>query len=100
MRQLHAVGVAWRRVGIEREILTDIDFDRSVLECAEAQFRTLQIDQDADRPAMFGFDSTDRVTNSRLRSGLVWLILMRNTPTPAANSRLIVTRPDEAGPRV
>ena len=60
MRQLHAVGVAWRRVGIEREILTGIDFGRSVLESADAQFRTLQIDQDADRPAMFGFDGANR----------------------------------------
>src|SRR6516225_191988 len=46
--------------------------------------------------------STARImaTNSRMRSGLVWLILMRNTSAPAVNSRLIVTRSEEAGPSV
>src|SRR6516164_3190707 len=40
------------------------------------------------------------VTNSRMRSGLVWLILMRKTSAPAANSRSIVMRSEEAGPSV
>ncbi len=60
MRQLHALGVAGRRIGVEHEVLTLVDLGRAVLEGAEPQLRALQIDQDADRPAVFGFDRADR----------------------------------------
>ncbi len=59
MRQLHALGVAGRRIGIEREILALVDFRRAVLEGAEPQLRPLQVDQNADRPAVLGLDFAD-----------------------------------------
>ena len=59
MRQLHARGVAGRRVGVENEVLAFVDLRRAVLEGAEPQFGALQIDQDADRPAMFRFHVAD-----------------------------------------
>src|SRR6266702_6972940 len=40
------------------------------------------------------------LTNSRILSCGVWLMLMRNTSAPASNSLRIIARSDEAGPRV
>ena len=40
------------------------------------------------------------VTSSRIFSWLVWLMLMRNTSAPAANSFAMTARSDEAGPSV
>src|SRR4051812_37637097 len=40
------------------------------------------------------------VTNSRILSCEVWLILMRNTSAPASNRRRIIALSVEAGPRV
>src|SRR3982075_4636937 len=40
------------------------------------------------------------VTNSRILSCEVWLILMRNTSPPAANRRRIIALSEDAGPRV
>ena len=48
-----------RWIGIEREILALVDLGRAVLEGAEPQFRPLQIHQDADGPAILGFDRAD-----------------------------------------
>ena len=59
MRQLHPSGVARRRIGVEDKFLAPVDFGRAVLERAEPQLRTLQIDQDADRPVIFRLYSAD-----------------------------------------
>src|SRR5437660_10862844 len=40
------------------------------------------------------------LTNSRILSCGVWLILMRNTSAPASNSLRIIALSDDAGPRV
>src|SRR5882757_6890942 len=47
-------------------------------------------------------DSTLRMvlTNSRILSCEVWLILMRKTSAPASNSLRIIALSEEAGPRV
>ena len=60
MRQMHAGGVAGRGIGVEDELLALVEVGRVVLERAEPQLRPLQIDQDADRPAILGFDRADR----------------------------------------
>ncbi len=60
MRQLHALAVTWRRIGVEREVLALVDHGRAVGEGAEPQLRSLQIDQDADRASVFGLDRADR----------------------------------------
>ena len=60
MRQLHALGVAGRRVVVEDEILALVDLGGAVLERAEPQLRALQIDQDADRPVVIRLDGADR----------------------------------------
>ncbi len=70
-------------------------------EGAEPQLRPLQVDQDADRPAVArsrhcGWSST----SSRILSCGVWLMLMRNTSAPASNSLRIIALSEEAGPRV
>ena len=46
--------------------------------------------------------STARIvaTSSRMRSWLVWLMLMRKTSAPAVNSFAITLRSEDAGPRV
>src|SRR5207249_9213124 len=40
------------------------------------------------------------LTNSRILSCGVWLMLMRNTSAPASNSLRIIALSDDAGPRV
>src|SRR5438477_3751260 len=40
------------------------------------------------------------LTNSRILSCGVWLMLMRNTSAPASNSFRIIALSDDAGPRV
>jgi hypothetical protein len=52
--------IAGRWIGVEHQILPGIDLGPVVLETAEAQFRSLQIDQDSDRPLVVGFDIADR----------------------------------------
>src|SRR5690349_917166 len=46
--------------------------------------------------------STVRImpTSSRMRSWLVWLMLMRKTSAPASNRRAIISALDDAGPSV
>src|SRR6185437_4019885 len=60
VRQVHARGVARRRIGIEDEILAAVDFGPVVLEAAEPELRPLQIDENADRPIAFRFNLADR----------------------------------------
>ena len=57
----------WTRVAspgvgsvVEDEILAVVDLGPVVLEAAEPQLRSLQIDQDADRPVVLGLDGADR----------------------------------------
>ncbi len=50
MRQIDALGGARRRIAIEREAGPLEQFLRAIGEHADAQLRTLQIDEDADRP--------------------------------------------------
>jgi hypothetical protein len=56
MRQLHAAVVAGRLVGIEREALAVLELRGAFGERAEPQLRSLQIDKDADRPAVAALD--------------------------------------------
>ena len=56
MRQVNARGVAWSGVGVEREDRIVVEHDGAAGEAADAQFRTLQVDQDADRPAALALD--------------------------------------------
>ncbi len=51
MRQMHARGIARRRIAVEHEALAARQRDAAPGESADAQFRTLQVGQDADRPA-------------------------------------------------
>ncbi len=60
MRQLHALDIAGRGVGIERERRALDQGRRIVREPADAQFWALQVDEHADRPPVFGFDGADR----------------------------------------
>src|SRR4029453_11228438 len=59
MRQLHAVVVARRLVGIEYEALAVLELGRAFGESAEPQFWPLQVDQDADRAAIARLDIAD-----------------------------------------
>ena len=59
MRQVHAVDVAGRRVAVEHEGRALGEFDAAVGELADPQLRALQIDQDADRAAIVGFERAD-----------------------------------------
>ena len=52
--------VARRRIGIEHEVSPGTSVARPVLEFADAQLRALQVDQDADRPAVAVLDGADR----------------------------------------
>jgi hypothetical protein len=56
MRQVHALVVAGLRVVVERECLAGFEFDRAVLELADAQLGALKIGENADRPADFFLD--------------------------------------------
>ena len=53
--------VTRRWIGVEDQILAGIDLRPIILEIAEPQFRSLQIDQDADRPLVIGLDVADRL---------------------------------------
>ena len=68
MRQVHARRVARRRIGVEDEILALVDLGGVVLERAEPQFRSLQVDQDADRPVVSVSTARIVATSSRMRS--------------------------------
>ena len=84
---MHARRVAGRRIGVEREGRAVVEHRRAVGECADPQLRPLQVDQDADRPAVLASPPRgSRATSSRMRSCEVWLMLMRNTSAPASNS--------------
>ena len=102
MRQLHARGVARRRDRYRAMKSWPLSISAApFFEGAEPQLRALQIDQDADRPVMLGFDRADAWPPVRACvSWVVWLILMRNTSAPASNSRAIMARSPEAGPSV
>ncbi len=60
MRQLGARLVARGRVQIEREGGAVLQSHRAGLEFSDPKLGTLQIDQDADRPSVFGLDRADR----------------------------------------
>ena len=61
MRQVDARRLARRWIGVEDQILAGIDLRPIIPEIAEPQFRSLQIDQDADRPLVIGLDVADRL---------------------------------------
>ena len=66
---------------------------------AHAEVRALQVGEDADRmPVALGHPA-DGVCSARAVSCEEWLMLMRNTSTPARNRRSIISVADEAGPR-
>ena len=65
MRKLHARAVARRLVGIQHEALAVLQLDRAVRERPEPQLRPLQVDQDADRPAIAAI-STLRMVGHQL----------------------------------
>ena len=60
MRQMYACRVAGRRIGVEHELLALVEVGCGILERTEPQLRSLQIDQDADRPIILGFDRANR----------------------------------------
>ena len=60
MRQVHTRRVAGGGIGIEGEGLALDQCHRVGGEAADAQLRALEIDQNADRPAVLGFDRTAR----------------------------------------
>ena len=53
------VGVPRRRIGIEDEVGARRKRDGIVLECADAQLRSLQVDKRGDRPAVLLLDVPD-----------------------------------------
>src|SRR6185437_13663201 len=59
MRQLDPRAVAGRLVGIERKTLAVLQLHRAFRERTQPEFRSLKVDQDADRPAITGFDVAD-----------------------------------------
>ncbi len=59
MRQVHAFRVARFGIVVERERLPLDQFLLAVGELADAQLRTLQIGQNADRPSDGRFDAAD-----------------------------------------
>ena len=59
MRQVDAMDVARRGVGVEREFGALLQHDGAVLECADAQLGALQVDENADRAAAFLLDLAD-----------------------------------------
>ena len=60
VRQVHALGIAGRRIGVEHEAFALRQRRGTGGEAADAQLRPLQIDQDADRPIVLGLDRADR----------------------------------------
>ncbi len=60
VRQVHARGVARRRIGIEREALALGQRGGIGREAADPELRSLQVDENADRPAVLAFDRADR----------------------------------------
>src|SRR6185503_5751578 len=59
MGKLHPAVVARRLVGIEREALAVLELGRAFGERAEPQLWSLQVDQDADRPAVARLNIAD-----------------------------------------
>ena len=59
MGQFDAAGVAGARIGIEGEGMAGLERDRMLAEGTDPEFRALQVDQDADRPAAVRFDRAD-----------------------------------------
>ena len=60
MRQLYAIEVARLGVLVEREGCAVVEHRRTVGERADAQLRSLQVAQDADRPGVFRLHRADR----------------------------------------
>jgi hypothetical protein len=60
MRQVHALRVAGRGVRIERERRAVVEHGRAAGERSDPQLRSLQVDQDADGPAVVVLDLPDR----------------------------------------
>jgi hypothetical protein len=56
VRQAHALGIARRGIGIERELGAFRQINGPVGEFADPELRPLQIEQNADRPADFLFN--------------------------------------------
>ena len=67
VRQLDAARVARRLVAVEYEHRIGLEFDASLGELADAQFRSLQVGQDRGRPAVFLFQAADRLDHADLR---------------------------------
>ena len=61
VREIDAVGIARRRIRIENEGLTVLQFGRVADEGAEPQLRSLEIHEDADRALGFALDGTDHL---------------------------------------
>ena len=59
MRQVDAIAIAGGRVVVEGEGGVVGEFDGAVGELADAQLRTLEVGEDADRPADLGLDGAD-----------------------------------------
>jgi hypothetical protein len=60
MAEMDAAFVARRGVGIESEDLSVLDARLTALEGTDAQFRTLEVGQNADRPVELRFDLANR----------------------------------------
>ena len=59
MRQVDPVDAAAGLVGVQRERCAVFQHDRAVGEGSHAQFRSLEVGQNADRPSNFPLDRTD-----------------------------------------
>src|SRR5262245_740782 len=59
MREVNALSVARGRIRVKHERIAFREHHGAACERADAQLRALQVDQDADRPAIFELDGTD-----------------------------------------
>ena len=101
VRQEHAVVAAGRLVAIEAEDRSVGDEHAAAAEFADAELRALQV----GRGCRSGGGGARRTrarccTASCAPSCDEWLMLMRNTSTPARNRRSIISGAAEAGPSV
>src|SRR6516225_5418577 len=60
MRQADTLGIAGRRIGIELEFVARNELGAALRECADPQFRALEICQYADRPIELGLHGAQR----------------------------------------
>ena len=87
-------------VGSKRKVAPSLRSGAAAAELADAELRPLQVGKDADRPAEGASPLRTAACSFLARSYEEWLMLMRNTSTPASNRRSIISGAYDAGPRV